>query len=107
MYALVEQDRVTHIWREEVPGSWINYLEWRNKLIRVYGRGEESNEFPPSAKSRSARRNAVARGEGSASTKWDQNGWQVQVFWNSTSHVALSYRLTDKQDAGGGNSEGL
>ncbi len=90
--------RIVTVWREEPPGSWINYLEWRNKLIRIYGRGEERNQFPPSVRSRSARHNAVVTGKGKAETRWEQDGWRVSVFWDNTDFVALRYEL--QRDAG-------
>lgn len=88
--------QIVHVWREEPPGSWINYLEWRNKLIRVYGRGEERERFPPSARSRSARHNAVVTGKGRAETRWEQDGWRVSVTWDTTEFVALRYELRQK-----------
>ena len=96
-----------HVWREETPGSWINYLDWRNKLIRIYGRGVENQDFPPSATSRSSRRKAVVFGEGRAETSWEQQGWRVRVIWDNTDYVQLSYRLQASAAGGGGNTEGL
>jgi len=99
--------RIVHVWREEPPGSWINYLDWRNKLIRVYGRGLEEKDFPPSATSRSSRLNAVVQGEGRAATSWEQTGWHVAVIWDNQEYVQLSYRLQNPTEAGGRGSEGL
>jgi len=98
---------VVHVWREEPPGSWINYLDWRNKLIRVYGRGTEEKDFPPSATSRSSRLNAVVRGEGRVTTFWQQPGWRVAVIWDTQEYVQLSYRLRDPAETGSSGSEGL
>jgi hypothetical protein len=103
----LDDGRVVHVWREEPPGSWINYLEWRNKLIRVYGRGTEEKDFPPSATSRSSRLNAVVRGEGRAATSWEQPGWRVAVIWDKQEYVQLSYRLQDPTQSGSSGSEGL
>ena len=103
----LQDGRIVHVWREEAPGSWINYIDWRNKLIRVYGRGVEDKRFPPSATSRSSRHKAVTLGEGRVATSWDQQGWRVAVVWDNTDYVQLSYRLQASAVGGGGNSEGL
>jgi len=103
----LDEGRIVHVWREEPPGSWISYLDWRNKLIRIYGRGTEETDFPPSATSRSSRLNAVVRGEGRASTLWGQQGWQVSVIWDKQEYVQLSYRLFDPEETGTSGSEGL
>ena len=103
----LEDGLIVHVWREEPPGSWINYLEWRNKLIRVYGRGTEEKDFPPSATSRSSRLNAVVRGEGRVTTFWEQPGWRVAVIWDKQEYVRLSYRLQDPTETGSSGTEGL
>ena len=103
----LERGRIVHVWREEPPGSWISYLDWRNKLIRIYGRGTEVKNFPPSATSRSSRLNAVIRGEGRAETFWMLPGWRVAVIWETQAYVQLSYRLQKAAQAGSGSSEGL
>jgi len=103
----LDEGRIVHVWREEPPGSWISYLDWRNKLIRIYGRGTEETDFPPSATSRSSRLNAVVRGEGRATTLWGQEGWQVSVIWDKQEYVQLSYHLSDPEETGTSGSEGL
>jgi len=104
----LHEGMITGVWREEPPGSWINYLEWRNKLIRLYGRGSDLSDFPAYARSRSSRLNAVIAGKGSARTQWEQNGWRVAVIWDNPDYVTLRYELRERRERSATTgSEGL
>ncbi len=103
----VRERLIVAVQREEPPGSWLNYLDWRNKLIRIYGIGEDLSEFPPSANSRSSRQNAINLGIGRAHTNWEQDGWRVAVIWDNREHVTLRYELHEARPAAVPDTEGL
>lgn len=85
--------RISAVTRYETPGSWLNYTDWKAKLLRLYGLGEELGHFPAYASSRSSRLNAINAGKGYAHTRWQRGRWSVSVIWNHRDYVALHYEL--------------
>ena len=90
----------------EKPGSWLNYTDWKAKLLRLYGRGENLGHFPASASSRSSKLNAVNAGKGFAHTRWQLARWSVSIIWNHRDYIALHYELNDSSQDDG-SDEGL
>ncbi|MEM7293926.1 MAG: hypothetical protein AAF420_11105 [Pseudomonadota bacterium] len=102
-------ERSAHIhtvMRRETPGGWLNFTEWKTKLQRVYGRGEDLGHFPAYASSRSSRLNAINAGKGYAHFRWQQSGWSVSLVWNHRDYIELRYAL-DEHAGGGLDDEGL
>ncbi len=85
--------RVVTISRLESPGSWINFTNWKKRIIRIYGQGEDTTTLPAYATSRSSRRNAINSKKGRAAMRWPQSGWQLELIWDNTDHLELRYSL--------------
>ncbi len=85
--------RISSVTRHETPGSWMNFSDWKAKLLRLYGRGEDIGHFPAYATSRSSRLNAINAGKGYAHMRWQNTRWSVSVIWNHRDYVALHYEL--------------
>ncbi len=95
---------IVTISRLESPGSWINYTNWKKRIIRIYGQGEDTSTLPAYATSRSSRRNAINSKKGRAAMRWPQSDWQLELIWDNTDHLELRYSLTSATPA---NSEDL
>ena len=90
-----DDNKITRVSRFEIPGTWLNYTDWRSKIVRLYGRGQNLSTFPSYAASRSARLNALISGRGYARMNWPQDGWSVELIWNDTRHIELKYSLSE------------
>lgn len=101
------EGRIVSVIRRERPGSYLNFTDWKVKLVRLYGRAEDLSSFPHYAASRSARLNAINAGRGFALVSWPQDGWTVSLRWNNPEHVQLEYRLEVRVDAPSTEEEGL
>ncbi len=89
----IRDGRISAVTRHETPGSWLNFTDWKAKLLRLYGRGEDIGHFPAYASSRSSRLNAINAGKGYAHTRWQQSQWSVSVIWNHRDYIKLRYEL--------------
>jgi hypothetical protein len=85
--------RIVGVLRREPPGSYLNFTDWKVKLVRLYGRAEDRSSFPAYAASRSARLNALNAGRGYSLVAWPQDGWEVSLRWDTPKYVTLEYRL--------------
>lgn len=99
--------RIVSVTREEVPGSYLNFTDWKVKLVRLYGRNEDRSTFPSYAASRSARLNAINAGRGSALAAWPQDGWEVALRWDNPEFIRLEYHLDITDTAAPAEEEGL
>lgn len=102
----IRDGRISAVTRRETPGSWLNFTDWKAKLLRLYGRGEDIGYFPPYASSRSSRLNAINAGKGYAHTQWQQSHWLVSVIWDHRDYISLRYEL-NAPSADDGPDEGL
>ncbi len=100
------QGRITAVLRREQPGGWLNFTEWKTKLVRLYGKGQDLGYFPDYATSRSSRLNAINAGKGFAHFRWQEVGWSVSLRWNHRDYLELHYELDAGNDAIG-SDEGL
>ncbi|MEM7210181.1 MAG: hypothetical protein AAF434_20335 [Pseudomonadota bacterium] len=85
--------RIARISRRQPPGNWLHFTEWKTKLVRLYGRGEDRSSFPAYAGSRSSKLNAINAGRGSALIFWQQLGWSVSLRWDHRDYITLDYEL--------------
>ncbi|GEM_PF-1734400 len=99
--------RIVSVIRHERPGGYLNFTDWKVKLVRLYGRGEDLSSFPHYAASRSARLNAINAGRGFALASWPQDGWTVSLRWDNPDHVQLEYQLAAPVQAPPAEEEGL
>ena len=102
----VVNDQISLLTRYEQPGDWLNFTDWRSKLIRLYGQPEDLSSFPAYASSRSSRLNAINAGRGYAHVRWQQPGFSIALVWNHRDHIELRYQL-DAAAIPSSNDEGL
>lgn len=86
-------DQITQISRIEKPGDWLAYTNWKKRIIRQYGRGEDRSTLPAYATSRSSRRNAINSKRGHAAMQWARQGWRLELIWDNTQHIEIRYSL--------------
>ncbi len=102
-----KESRIFSISRLEQPGSWLSYTDWKKRIIRTYGQGEDATTLPPYATSRSSRRNAINSKRGRAAMIWPQDGWQLELIWDTTEHIELRYSLAIETSEAPTDSEDL
>lgn len=87
------EGQITSVTRLIKPGSWLNFTDWKVKLVRIYGRDQSQNNFPLSATSRSSKLNAINANKGYALSVWPQSGWHIALKWDDARHITLQYKL--------------
>jgi len=98
--------RIVRVSRRHPPGDWLNFTQWKTKLVRLYGSGDDRSSFPAYAGSRSSKLNAINAGRGSALLFWQQRGWSVALRWDHRDYIALDY-VIDSHTYPGADDEGL
>ena len=94
----VRKGRIVAVGRQEAPGTWLNFTDWRAKLVRLYRSGEDLSTLPRYATARNSRLNAIRAGKGRAHLRWPQDGWWVELIWDNTAFVLLNYELAPEAE---------
>ncbi len=89
----VKNNKINAVIRRDLPAGWLNYIDWRQRLTRLYNNGEDLSQFPEYASSRSSKFNAIYTQKGFAHTLWQQEGWYISLLWQDPDHIELHYIL--------------
>lgn len=87
----VVDGRIAVVGRFYTPGTWLTYRNVEGDLVEKYGKGKDLSFFPSYADDSSARETAINLKKGRAIHSWAQEGFTVQLKWDSREHVALLY----------------
>jgi len=93
--------------RHETPGNWINFIAWKVKLVRLYGRGTDASNFPLYATSRSSKLNAISSHKGHAEFQWQLEHYSISLIWDHLDFITLKYQLKELGTAHSNTPEGL
>ena len=104
---LAKDDTIIAVERYEPPGNWLNFTDWKVKLVRLYGRATDQSTFPAYATSRSSRLNALKAGKGVAKASWSEPGWSVTLVWKEPEFIRLKYTLKTTPSIPANSTEGL
>lgn len=83
--------RVASVGRLYTPGTWLTYRNVEGELLEKYGKGKDLSFFPSYADDSSSRETAINLKKGRAAHSWQQQGFTIQLKWESREHVVLVY----------------
>lgn len=95
----IKDARIVAVSRDISPANWLSYTDLKVKLVRLYSTAEDISDFPRYATSRSSKLNAIRAGRGYAASRWEQDGWAVELGWRSLDNMQLRYELHTPSDA--------
>jgi len=87
----VVEGRVGAVGRLYTPGTWLTYRNVEGDLSEKYGTGKDLSFFPSYADDSSSRETAISLKKGRAVHSWQQQGFTIQLKWESSEHVGLIY----------------
>jgi len=85
------ENRVAVVLRFYTPGTWLTYQGLERDLVEKYGKGRDLSFFPSYADDASSRETAISLKKGRAARSWEQQGFTVQLKWESSEQVVLLY----------------
>ena len=85
------EGRIAGVGRFYTPGTWLTYRNIETDLIEKYGKGKDLSFFPSYADDSSSKETAISLKKGRAVHSWQQQGFTVQLKWESKENVALFY----------------
>ena len=88
---VIVEDRVASVGRKYSPGTWLTYTRLENDLVEKYGKGNDLSFFPSYADDSSSRETAISLKKGRAARSWQQDGYTIQLKWESSDNVVLLY----------------
>jgi hypothetical protein len=90
MVAIVE-GRVGSVGRLYTPGTWLTYTRLEHDLVAKYGASRDLSFFPSYADDSSSKETAISLKKGRAARSWQQEGYTIQLKWESSDNVILIY----------------
>lgn len=87
----VVDDRIAGVGRFYTPGTWLTYRNVEGDLVEKYGKGKDLSFFPSYANDSSSRETAISLKKGRAVHSWEQQGFTIQLKWESGENVTLFY----------------
>jgi hypothetical protein len=85
----VVDDCIAGVGRFYTPGTWLTYRNVEVDLVEKYGKGKDLSFFPSYANDSSSKETAINLKKGRAVHSWEQQGFTIQLKWESGEHVAL------------------
>ena len=83
--------KVAAVGRFYSPGTWLTYRDLERTLVEKYGPGKDLSFFPSYADDSSSRETSISLKRGRAVRSWQQEGYTIQLKWESRDHVVLMY----------------
>ena len=88
---VIVEGRVGSAGRLYSPGTWLTYTGLESDLVEKYGEGKDLSFFPSYADDSSSKETAISLKRGRAARSWQQEGYTIQLKWESSDNVVLIY----------------
>ena len=94
LFVYATQGRVSAVWADYEPRTWLTLREIHEILQRKYGEPKNPDYFSEGAESDGSKSDAIASGKGKVSRSWDQGEWGITLLWEKD---GLILRYFDKE----------
>ncbi len=81
LFAYATRGRVSAVWADYEPRTWLTLRKSYAVLQRKYGEPKNLDFFPEEAKSDGSKSKAIASGKGKVSRSWNQGESGIELLW--------------------------